>query len=310
MAGWIRRHRVLVIIIVLVVVLVIVRAVRGNTPEVEVARAEYGGLTLPIAASGLVEARSSDLGFKSTGRLVEVYVNEGERVAQDQLLARIYPSASLGPATADLGDVIRAPFSGSVVVIYRRPGAVVNPGEPVLRVVESGAEWVTAFVEAEDALILQPGQRLTCRAGGYLSQPFPIIVTEIGREAVPRPDLPASARQVRVRCRPADQSFNLPAGTEVDVDGVIPLLRRGLLIPTNAVVHRGTENFVWLVGGDDTVSRRDVQIGRNNFEQIAIEGGLQAGDTVVVSGKETLAEGQQVRTRPMPDLTRQPEADQ
>ncbi|MEN6546778.1 MAG: efflux RND transporter periplasmic adaptor subunit [Armatimonadia bacterium] len=299
MSRWIRRYRYPFLALLLIVTLLAIRAVRGRLPEVEVAQARFGSLTSPIAASGLVEAQAADVGFKKTGRLIRLYVSEGDHVQRDQHLARIFPSASLSPAADDVGEVIQAPWDGFVVVIYLHPGAVVNPGQAVLRLVEAGTQWVTVFVEPEDAAHMQPGQRLSARAGGYLSEPQPIIVTRIGKEAVPRPDLPVSSRQVRVQCKPTSLSFSLPPGTEVDVDGEIPLLSRGLLIPTDAVVHRGADNFVWVVRPDHTVTRRMVSIGPNNFDLIAITSGLEADTEVVVNGKEGLREGRRVRTRPM-----------
>jgi len=298
--GLTRRYRIVLLIAAVIIVLAVIHAARERLPEVEVAQATTGSLTLPLAASGLVEAQAADLGFKESGRLVGVYADEGERVQRSQLLARLLPGPSLMPGSADLSDVIQAPWDGAVVVIYQRPGAVVSPGQPVVRLVESAAAWVTVFVESEDAVYLQRGQTLSCRAGGYLSQSEPIVITEIGGEAVPRPDLPASSRQVRVRCRPAGTAFALPPGTEVDVDGEIPLLSRGVLIPTNAVVHRGTKDAVWVLKPGATVTEREVKLGPNNFDLVAITHGLQQGETVVAGGKENLREGQHVRTKPAP----------
>lgn len=300
MSRWISRYRYLFLALLLIVAVLVIRAVRGRVPEVEVAQAGFGSLTLPIAASGLIEAEAADLGFKKTGRVISLYVKEGDHVKRGQLLARIFPSSSLSPATDSTGETIQAPWDGYVVIVYRHPGAVINPGEAALRLVSSGSQWVTVFAEAEDAVHLQRGQKLLARAGGYLSQPEPIVVTEIGEEAVPRPDLPASSRQVRVRCKATSLSFALPPGTEVDVDGEIPLLSHGLLIPTNAVVHSGVSDFVWVMQPDRRVTRREVAIGPNNFDLIAITSGLQSGDRVVVNGKEQLREGRRVRVRPLP----------
>lgn len=291
---------------VLLLALLAIRAQRERQPEVEVAPARFDRLTLPLAASGLVEGRAADLGFKETGLLVRLYVSEGERVQRGQPLARIHPSTALVPFTDSEGEVIQAPEDGFVVVLYRHPGAVVNPGEPVLRLVQAGALWITAFVEAEDAVLLRSGQPLTCRAGGYLSPPLTMVVTSVGQEAVPRPDLPASSRQVRVRCAPKDLSFSLPPGTEVDVDGQIPLCGRALVIPANALVHRDGAEAVWVVRPGGTVTQRPVAVGPNNFALVALTRGLAEGETVVVEGKEGLREGQRVRTRPLPPLEAQP----
>jgi multidrug efflux pump subunit AcrA (membrane-fusion protein) len=296
--GWIWRHKVWVGLILLVLGLVVYNWYRTHQPPVvHVVRASAGDLVLTLAASGLVEATADDLSFKTQGRIAAVYVEEGERVAANQALARLESSRDpfTGLPSPDAG-VIAAPYAGAVVQIYLRQGALASLGAPVLRVVKDDSRWVTAFINSDDAFYLREGMHLVCRAGGYLSPGWDLTVVEVGREAVSRRDTPGSARQVRVRCRPTQEGFPLLAGTEVDVDAEVPLLENVLLIPTGAVRHEGESDWVWLVEGTQ-VSRREVLLGPNNFEQVHIREGLAAGDTVVVEGLQDLSEGQTVRAR-------------
>ncbi len=285
---------------VLLVALIAYRATRPKV-TVEAAAARTGPLSLRIAASGLVEADSADLSFQGSGRIMELYVKEGDRVRRSDVLARLAPMGAM-PDTLGSVDVIHAPYDGSVVTIYQRRGAVVTPAQPVVRVVAGGTPWVTAFIESEDASYLQRGSMLRCRVGGYLSQSWDMQVIQIGREAVPRPDLPASSRQVRVRCRPTSAAFPLAAGTEVDVDGEVPLVSGATLIPAAAVVHENGGDWVWMLV-DGQVSRRQVVIGPNNFEEIVIREGIQPGELVVVGGKMGVEEGMVVNVKPMPPMT-------
>ncbi len=299
MGAWLKRHKWPVI--GLAAVLAIAGGIawsRARPPEVAVAEAHEGALTLRIAASGLVEARSADLSFRCQGRLTELGVREGEPVERGEALAWV-DSVGATPDMLGVADAIQAPYDGTVVEIYRRAGAVVSPGEAVLRVVASEQPWVTAFIESEDAVHLRVGQKLQCRAGGYLSEGWEIAVRAIGKEAVPRQGLMGSSRQVRVRCESTGPGFALPAGTEVDIDGELPLVSRAVLVPAAAVVHDGAQDHVWVVEGA-TVRLRDVQIGANNFDLVQIRSGLQPGDTVVVNGKEGLRDGQRVRRTEMP----------
>ncbi|MFQ5810414.1 MAG: efflux RND transporter periplasmic adaptor subunit, partial [Armatimonadota bacterium] len=297
-----------VAVIILLVAVAIVWS-HSRPPQVSVADARMGVLELRIAASGLVEGESADLGFEGQGRITDLYVREGDSVAANQLLARIEPVA--GPSAASPGgsgqandDVIHAPHDGTVVQIYQRAGAVVAPGVPVLRVLAGGSRWVTAFIDSDDAAYLRRGQRMQCRAGGYLSQPWDIEVRAIGEEAVPRRDLPGSSRQVRVRCEPLSPAFALTPGTEVDVDGAVTIDSQALLVPAAAVVHDGSDDSVWVVE-NSTVRRQPVRLGPKNFDLIHISDGLQPGQTVVVHGKQGLTDGQRVRPAPMPPM-RQP----
>ena len=118
---------------VLLVALIAYRATRPKV-TVEAAAARTGPLSLRIAASGLVEADSADLSFQGSGRIMELYVKEGDRVRRSDVLARLAPMGAM-PDTLGSVDVIHAPYDGSVVTIYQRRGAVVTPAQPVVRVV-------------------------------------------------------------------------------------------------------------------------------------------------------------------------------
>jgi len=300
MLDWIKRHKWLALAIAVIVVVIGTVIATTGAPEVTVARASVGPLTLRIAASGIVETQSADLSFKGSGRLVGLYVQEGDAVTKSQLLARITSSVgSMG--TSGVTDIIQAPYDGHVVEIYQRIGTVVAPGQPVLRIVSTRKPWVTAFIDSEDATYLRLGQKLRCRAGGYLSAGWDLVVREIGKEAVPRHDMPGSSRQVRVRCDVVNRAFPLAPGTEVDIDGDVRLLDKAVLVPTAAVVHEGARNWVWLVE-EGKVQQREVRLGPNNFDFIQVRDGVEPGDEVVVQGKEGLRDGQRVRTQPMPPM--------
>ena len=302
MISWTKRRKWYLLAIAALLAPIAIARARSSRPEVAVAQARTGSLYLQIAASGLVENDSADLAFQAGGKIASLYVREGDRVAATDLLARAsgLSGARAGAAT---GDVIQAPYDGTVVNVYLREGAVAAPGQPVLRMVSSGRPWVTVFMDGEDAIHLSPGQKLQCRARGYLSEAWEIMVRAVGREAVPRPDLPGSSRQVRVRCDVANPAFPLAPGTEVDVDAEVPLVDSALLIPTVAVVHEGVEDWVWVVA-DGAVHRRDVELGPNNFDLIHIRRGLEPGEQVVANGKQGLKEGQRVKSKPVPSAVR------
>jgi len=294
---WATKRRRWALVLAVLVVWGAVNHGRRKPVEVEVAAAKTGPLMLTIAASGKVDGPASDLSFNDSGKIVELYVEEGDPVTEGQTLARIEPGLQFGQSGGAL-DVILAPYDGYVVTISKREGAVVNQGVPVLRVVRRGAMWVTAYIDAEDAVHLRAGQRFDCRAGGYLSRPWPLQVKSVGHEAVQREDVPGSARQVRVRLTPVGVGFGLPVGTPVDLDGEVPLLDQALLIPAAAVVREDGQAYVWVVEGE-RVRRAGVRIGDNNFREVVVLSGLSEGQEVVVSGKTELGADTLVKTKPL-----------
>jgi multidrug efflux pump subunit AcrA (membrane-fusion protein) len=301
MREWLKRWKWIVFAVALAAVAIVAVQVRGRLHEVKVAGAFTGPLTLRIAASGLVETDSVELGFQTSGRITAINVKEGDAVTESDVLAWIDPGTSM-PATLGVGDVIQAPYDGTVVEVRLKVGAVVSPGVPVIRLVSARMPWVTAFIDSEDAVHLRPGHKLKCRAGGYLSEAFDLAVASVGREAVPREGFPGASKLVRVRCDVASPRFPLTPGTEVDVDGEVSLVADAILVPTAAVVHEGPNDRVWVVEGS-RVQQREVEVGPNNFDLIQIRSGIQPGEEVVVNGKDGLSEGQRVRVSPMPPMT-------
>ncbi|MDB4932185.1 MAG: putative Co/Zn/Cd efflux system rane fusion protein, partial [Myxococcaceae bacterium] len=73
---------------------------------------------------------------------------------------------------------------------------------------------------------------------------------------------------------------------------------RGALVVPAAAVQRGPQGtFAYLVGGDQRVAIRVVQVGRIEGETAIIAGGLAAGDRVVVEGTSRLRAGARVQSR-------------
>jgi multidrug efflux system membrane fusion protein len=70
---------------------------------------------------------------------------------------------------------------------------------------------------------------------------------------------------------------------------------KGVPLAPNAAVQIGpTGNFVYLLNGDGTVSKRDVVAGPANGKSTTITSGLSAGDNVVIDGVDRLRDGTKV----------------
>lgn len=69
----------------------------------------------------------------------------------------------------------------------------------------------------------------------------------------------------------------------------------GTLVPKDAVVTQGTQQFVFLLSEDDSVGRTAVRTGVGVGQWVQVEGPLQSGDKVVIRGNERLQDGQKVR---------------
>lgn len=69
-----------------------------------------------------------------------------------------------------------------------------------------------------------------------------------------------------------------------------------IFLPLTAVVPDNKGNqFVWVIGVDNTLERRFVTVGELNGKRVAIESNLKEGEKVVIAGLPALLEGMQVR---------------
>jgi multidrug efflux pump subunit AcrA (membrane-fusion protein) len=74
------------------------------------------------------------------------------------------------------------------------------------------------------------------------------------------------------------------------------ILEDRILVPISAVFKDAKgEQVAWVVGPEQTVSRRPVKIGEATGGRIEIAEGLQPGDRIAVAGVTFLREGMKVR---------------
>jgi multidrug efflux pump subunit AcrA (membrane-fusion protein) len=74
------------------------------------------------------------------------------------------------------------------------------------------------------------------------------------------------------------------------------VLGNQILVPIAAVLSEANgEQVAWVIGPDDTVSRRPVKLGGVSGGEVEITSGLQPGDRIAVAGVTFLRDGMKVR---------------
>jgi RND family efflux transporter MFP subunit len=82
------------------------------------------------------------------------------------------------------------------------------------------------------------------------------------------------------------------------VRAVMEVQRNALLIPQAAVTEQQGSYLVDVVGSDNRIDVRQVQVGERTGTMWVIQRGLNAGERVVVQGQQNLKLGTEVQTRP------------
>lgn len=192
--------------------------------------------------------------------------------------------AELREIDADLVRTeIRAPFAGVVGLREVSPGAYVSPGDPI----------ATLRVLHPLKLDLSVPERL----GPQVRVGAPVQFTVQGREETyeatiyaSEPGVDEATRTIRFRARAANPSGVLRPGAFARVQVSLGDTDTAVLVPTVAIVASGAQQTVYLYRGGKA-EPRVVQTGARTPDRVQILSGLSPGDTVVVSGVQSVRPG-------------------
>ena len=260
------------------------RSVQVQTAESLGAQVSVARSDQSIAQSELDRAQALvDRGFISKADL------QRKAATRDAAAARVkVAQATLREAQARNGRLdIRAPSAGLVLTRGVEPGQIVGSGSGVLfRMAADGQIELRAALAEADLAGLRPGARASVTPVGT-TQSFAGEVWQVS------PVIDAQSRQgvarIALKYDPALRPGGFAAATIVAGASVAPLL------PDSALQSDDKGNFVYIVGADDKVVRRDIRIGQVSDAGVVVLGGLDGTERVVQSAGGFLAPGQKVK---------------
>ena len=189
---------------------------------------------------------------------------------------------------------VLAPFSGTVAARYLDPGALLQPGTPIIRLVERGRLVVQFRVPERDLGAVREGVALSLTTQATGEQRYLGHVQRISGE-VSRSD-----RTALVEGTPDEQVAILRPGMYAQVRVQLREIKAAKIAPGVAVLERvGTDGVsrtgVFTLGEDGTARWKDVKVLGRSGDRIAIETELVPGDVVLTMGHEELSDGVSVR---------------
>ena len=186
-----------------------------------------------------------------------------------------------------------APISGMVDEVLLKEGEMAMAGTGAIRIVQLSALKISAGVSEEYIGQINAGDSVRIR--------FPAL----GRE------LTSTLRSVSRVIDPKNRTFPIEIGLPKEGIDIRPNMLcvltindytnpGALRVPLNVVQKTGKSKFLFTAGqqtGTDSlwqVERRTVQTGKTQDDQVEITGGLKAGEFIVITGFQKLADRQVV----------------
>ena len=101
-----------------------------------------------------------------------------------------------------------------------------------------------------------------------------------------------------VRATMPNKDALLWPGLFVNVELILTTLQNAIVIPSQCVMIGQEGPYVFVVNSDNTVTRRQVEVGQRHADSTVVSKGLNAGDHVVTAGQLALEDGMKVGASP------------
>lgn len=238
----------------------------------------------------LTEARANAARSRKLGASGFVSEQQGNQAAASEQTAQakvdVQRARLMNAHLRVLQTRIVAPDYGIISAASAAAGSLSQPGVELFRLIRKGfLEWRAELTADELALVSKGMEVEIAVSGGVIKARVRAVAplvnqqTRYGYVLVRLPEDAGLIAGAFVR-----GTFNVGGGKH-----------RVLALPQAAVMQRGTQTYVLLVGADRHVHERAVITGLRSGEQIEIKDGLKENESVVASGGAFLTEGDVVQ---------------
>lgn len=263
---------------------------RSAKASISLAQANLGAMQAEVSLARNTEARFRRLresGHTPKQTYDEAYLNL--RVTQSRLhVAQAElegAQAAYDAAQIALDDAtISAPFAGTIQARYVDEGSQVNPGQALLRIVENNKREMHVGVPGKVGARLEQNKPYNVLWNG---ETYPAIFSTV----LPEVD-PATRTQTAVFHL---NDASIPLGSTVELVFNETVREDGYWLPLSALTQgeRGLWG-VYVIGVDNTVNRRLVELIHTETNRVFARGTLKQGDKVIDTGVHRVVPGQEV----------------
>ena len=245
--------------------------------------ARTGGRLESVAASQSSVARARAALRQAQANRQQVDVRRDDIRAARAAIAQ--SQAALAFARQQVANAaIRSPIEGVISARLTEPGQEAAPGQPVMRIVALGNVFFEAQVPETDIRSIRTGFSVPVRVDAFPTRTF------TGRVARLYPTANTQSRNFIVRVNLPNEGNLLRPGMFARGEAVAES-RTGVVVSKDALVSRAGKLHVFIAGQNNKAELRPVQVGIQTRETAEIRTGVRAGERIIVTGQDALADG-------------------
>ena len=239
---------------------------------------------LAAAQAALVDSEAS---FNRSTELFRTNVVAKSQLLQDEA-KKIADEAMVSVARKRLADtIVRAPFAGRVGLRRVSLGSLLETDTVITTLDDTHVIKVDFDLPEIYLSRLEPGLKVLAHSAAYPDQEFSGTVSSVDTRVDP------VSRTVRVRSVMQNIDGHLRPGMFLTVELLNDSIE-ALVVPERALIPERSVQYVYVVGDNQLVEKRTVQIGRRRPGEVEILEGLSAGESVIVDGTQKARDGQPV----------------
>ena len=271
-----------------------------DTPELD-QQLEQARAQLVLAEANLKLAKTTDDRWQALVKRAAV----SEQEAAEKSAARAVAAANVQANQANVRRLeelqsfqrVIAPFAGTVTLRNVDIGDLIvagSGGKQLFHMAQTGKLRVYVRVPEPDAPGVSPGQSAELMISQVPGRVFPVKVITTSEAVSP------VSRTLQVELQADNsQGLILPGSyAQVRLSDMKP--NPSLVLPSNTILFRAQGLQVGVVGTNNTVELRQVQIGRDFGQTVEILSGVTPADHVIINPSDSLVNGTVVRVSQPP----------
>ncbi|MGL5047553.1 MAG: efflux RND transporter periplasmic adaptor subunit [Shewanella sp.] len=239
-----------------------------------------------LQSSAAEDVRKQTVNLRRIETLVKQQTLPEEKL--DEALSSLEKAkAALSQAKQALNDyIVTAPWSGIISKVLVSDGHFVIPRSPLVEMYDPDSLVLRFSVVEAHALALKKGDKVSAHFDGLAGKAFELEIIRA------YPDLDRKSRtRLFEAALPANEFI---PGMFARIRAIPQQHENTLVIPIDALKVQGNEKSVFVVTGN-IATRRLIETGLEQDDQIEVLSGLKAGDDIVLAGIERVKDGSVVR---------------
>ena len=254
--------------------------------NVEVTPVSLGSVTDYHKFGGTVTAHSSVAALPdTTGKVVEIYVTEGDKVEKDQVIGKV--DASRAGQNFQLSPV-KSPISGTVSNVSARVGSQISPASP-FAVVETLDDLEISFsvIERYSTKVAE-GNKATIVFDAVEDETFDGYISHIN------PTLDVNTKMMAAKAKLSKEDSRIKAGMYARLNVVTQVKNDVVVVPYGALTVSADESYCYIAEGNKA-KKVIVTTGIKDGNRVEITSGLKIGDKLITKGQGFISDGENIK---------------